>query len=776
MSDISAKELSQFEEIEAKIQAGKSVETPRTFAKPKGNFPKAPLLQDDEDELNTSVSSEDMNMFRLEVLQRLTEDKLRQIPDSAEMEDSDDPILRARNDAVSVSSNPSDQRAHLEVPDAPADDPSDQLSPIAETTEPLVSNPNSVTSANSTAPSSPCSPLDVAPFMPTFFTTSPASTLDRKSKRFSIKNREDMEKTLVGEEEDEFQGDPEMSATPRVQAKSGEKAGPFPSQSKSYEQLVRGSYTVCQVSVESAKAAGIPVIGEGRQMSEIVGSFEVASGSVVVRTNSSTSTSSDVFQSGKPNQTEADSSQDLSGFRPLILSSGGVETTGAATEAVDGRRDSLESSPAPSPALVRGKRDGANQETALLARDLTFQDSPNDVVIFERSLSNPPEENSNSKTGQTEQHNTETVTRSSTIESHVFDFNQDTVENYKIKLSEDFRCYKISAQSGLAGREVFKANSPAASHNEDTADQRLQDVQQAAHFGTYSKKSHKDEQEQYTDGPDQASDSSDGRPHHRIVQETRGQGVRDLRHSDGFSTFRKDSLPQVRREEIEANGPALDLRLSDGFTTFRKGTTDALSGSLTARSSIGSTYDQRNIEADRFSTFSRKQKDEQGHDQESVESLHDTTASERSGVQQAPVSATPHSNKGGEGDERQAFPRGVEEVQTRSSGSSYITRSRTFRKTPDGHIVDDHVTNVNTSSGHDRNTSLSSSGGKLSGQQTVVTNIRVSPEGAGSDNPHRISWTDEPEAGARLMRQLNASVDKKVREEKLPSRVCVAGV
>ena len=768
MSDISAKELSQFEEIEAKLLAGKSVETPRTFAKSKGNFPKAPLPQEDEDELNTSVSSEDMNMFRLEVLQRLTEDKLQQIPDGAEMEDSDDPILLARNNAVSVSSNPPDQRAHLEVPDAPADDPSDQLSPIAETTEPLVSNPNSVTSANSTAPSSPCSPLDVAPFMPAFFTTSPASTLDRKSKRFSIKSREDMEKTLVGEEEDEFQADPEMSATPRIQGKSGEKAGLFPSHSKSYEQLVRGSYTVGQVSVESAKAAGIPVIGEGRQMSEIGGSFEVASGSVAERTNSSTSASSDVFQSGKLIQTDADSSQDLSGFRPLILSSGGVETTGAATEVVDGRRDSLESSPAPSPSLNLGKRDGAHQEAALLARDMASQDSPNDVVIFERSLSNPPDENSNSKTGQTEQHNTETVTRSSTFESPVFDFNQDTVENYKINVSGDFRTYKVGAQSGLAGREVFKANSPATSYDEDTADQRLRDIRQAAHFGTYSKKSHKDEQKQYTDGADQASDSSDGRPHHRIVQETHGQGVRDLRHSDGFSTFRKDSASQVRREEIEANDPALDLRLSDGFTTFRKGTVDALSGSLTARSSTGSTYDRRSIEADRFSTFSRKQKDKQGHDQESVESLHDTNASERSDIQQAPVSATPHSNKGGESDERQALPRGVEEVQTRSSGSSYITRSRTFRKTPDGNIVDDHVTNANTSSGHGRNTSLSSSGGKLSGQQTVVTNIRVSPEGTGSDNPHRISWTDEPEAGARLMRQLNASVDKKVREEKLP--------
>lgn len=763
MSDISAKELSQFEEIEAKILAGKSVETPRTFAKSKGNFPKAPLPQEDEDELNTSVSSEDMNMFRLEVLQRLTEDKLRQIPDGAEMEDSDDPILLARNNAVSVSSNPPDQRAHLEVPDAPADDPSDQLSPIAETTEPLVSNPNSVTSANSTAPSSPCSPLDVAPFMPAFFTTSPASTLDRKSKRFSIKSREDMEKTLVGDEEDEFQADTEMSATPRVQGKSGEKAGLFPSQSKSYEQLVRGSYTVSHVSVESAKAAGIPVIGEGRQMSEIGGSFEVAGSSVAERTNSSTSASSDVFQSGKLIQTEVDSSQDLSGFRPLILSSGG-----AATEAVDGRRDSLENSPAPSPSLNLGKRDGAHQEVALLARDMASQDSPNDVVIFERSLSNPPEENSNSKTGQTEQHNTETITRSSTFESPVFDFNQDTVENYKINLSGNFRTYKVGAQSGLAGREVFKANSPATSYNEDTAGQRLQDVRQAAHFGTYSKKSHKDEQEQYTDGPDQASDSSDGRPRHCIVQETHGQGVRDLRHSDGFSTFRKESAPQVRREEIEANDPALDLRLSDGFTTFRKGTSDALSGSLTSRSSPGSTYDRRSIEADRFSTFSRKQKDKQGHDQESVESLHDTNASERSDIQQAPVSATPHSNKVGEGDERQAFPRRVEEVQTRSSGSSYITRSRTFRKTPDGNIVDDHVTNANTSSGHGRNTSLSSSTGKLSGQQTVATNIRVSPEGAGSDNPHRISWTDEPEAGVRLMRQLNVSLDKKVREEKLP--------
>ena len=90
------------------------------------------------------------------------------------MEDDDDPILLARNNAVSSPRNPPEQRTRLDVPDPPAEVPTDQLSPITETTEPcpsVASNPNSVSSANSTAPSSPCSPLDVAPFMPAFFTT-----------------------------------------------------------------------------------------------------------------------------------------------------------------------------------------------------------------------------------------------------------------------------------------------------------------------------------------------------------------------------------------------------------------------------------------------------------------------------------------------------------------------------------------------------------------------------------------------------------------------------
>ena len=352
-SDISAKELNQFEEIEAMILAGKSVETPRKFERA-SKLPNAPASQDDEDELNTSVSSEDMNKFRLEVLQRLTEDKLREIPDGAEMEDDDDPILLARNNAVSSPRNPPEQRTGLDVPEPPADVPTDQLSPITETTEPcpsVASNPNSVSSANSTAPSSPCSPLDVAPFMPAFFTTSPANTLDRKNQR--LKEREDSERTLVAEDGGAFTNEPEASATPRFQTMPPNKYRDFSTKSKSFEQLARGSYTVSHVSVESAQAAGIPVISASAK--EIRAKVE---------STSSQSAYPERSDSRKPIQQETNSSGDLSGLRPLVLSSGGGESNEAfSAEGVDGRRDSLESSPLPSPSFTRGKRDNTREKT-----------------------------------------------------------------------------------------------------------------------------------------------------------------------------------------------------------------------------------------------------------------------------------------------------------------------------------------------------------------------------------------------------------------------------
>ena len=787
-SDISVKELSQFEEIEAKILAGKSVETPRTFVKPKTKRCKAPVPQEDEDDLNTSVSSEDMNMFRLEVLQRLTEDKIQQIPDGAEMEDDDDPIFLARNNAASGSRNPPDQRTRLEVPDAPADDPTDQLSPITETSEPVASNPNSVSSANSTAPSSPCSPLDVAPFMPAFFTTSPASTLERKSQRLSIKNREDTEVTLIDEEEDDFPSDP-VSQTPRFQEKTREKSGLFPAQSKSFEQLARGSYTVGHVSVESAKAAGIPVIAAERPVSE-AGTPVQATGYPLTetglpireRTDSSTSASSyqessEVFHSRKLSQKGTDSRRDLSGFRPLALSSGGVELIGYATERVDGRRDSLETSPVLSPALTRGKRDDDRQEAALRTREILAQDSPSDVVIFERSLSNPPEASSprdaqSSQMRENANYNSETVTRSNKSEVYVFDFNQDTVQHYKngrTASAQDFRTYKKSKQGGLAESEVPQGDRRAASFNENFANQGTQRFQQDAHSGTYNKKPN--EQEHSTAGQQQTSDSLDGRPRHRIPGEARMQGVniKDLRQSDGFSTFRKDSTSEINNGEVGPSAHALDLRRSDGFATFRKGAPDATSENM----SVVSTHDHRKIEAKRFSTFAKsakKQSDEHNYAEEGFHHFQRSNT-EPTDIQQATMAARTPYNDGAEG-ERQATPRGREEKQIRVSGSSNIARSRTFRKTPDGQIIDDRSFRRSISSGHERDHSATSSDSKLSGQQTVVTNIRVSPEGAGSDNPHRISWTDESEAGVRLTRQLNASVDRSVRINMPPPPHC----
>ena len=793
MSDMSAKGLNQFEEIEAAILAGRSVETPRMFARPKNKLFKASSAEEDEDEvLNTSVSSEDMNMFRLEVLQRLTEDKLRQIPDGAEMEDDDDPILLARNNAASSSRSPPDQHTRLEVQDAPADVPIDQLSPITETAEPVVSNPNSVSSANSTAPSSPCSPLDVAPFMPAFFTTSPANTLDRRNQRLSMKVREDTDGTLVAEGEDYFPTDPETSATPRFTTKSGDKSRDFQSQSKSYEQLARGSYTVGRVSVDSAKAAGIPVIGGAGSATE--GSVPVvAPGEPGLETDktvfnmefrgridpsinrSSYQEPSELFQSRKVNQKEVDSSQDRPGLRPLVLSSGGAESVGMPTEGVDGRRDSLESSPLPSPALARGKRDHAYDEAALRSREIEAQDSPSDVVIFERSLHSYVTENteygrSSSQTREKAPSDSDMVTGSNKTEAYVFDFNQDTVHQYKNDHTEqDFRTYKKSKQVGLPESEAPQVNLRAASFNENTAGRGFWSSQQDSHFGTYGKKSHLTNQEKNEISQQREFDSLDGKYRLRTSGETAAR-LRDLRRSDGFSTFRKDvsQSHEPRMPEHESSGhgsQTADLRRSDGFTTFRKGETASASENLHAQfSSAVPPGNRQDDHTDKFSTFSKsskKQDDGQNRAQDGLQHFHDN-ASERKDLQQAPqvydVTPRPLTNRGGEV-EGQTSPRGDEREHARVSGSSSIARSRTFRKTPDGQIIEERNVAMSSSSG-----SSTSGDSKLAGQQTIITNIRGSPEGAGSDNPQRISWTDESEAGERLIWQLNTSVDRSVRQ------------
>lgn len=739
------------------ILAGKSVETPRRFVKP-SKLPNAPASQDEEDDLNTSVSSEDMNKFRLEVLQRLTEDKLREIPDEVEMEDDDDPILLARNNAVSSPRNPPEQRTRLEVSEPEV--PTDQLSPITEGTEPcpsVVSNPNSVSSPNSTAPSSPCSPLDVAPFMPAFFTTSPANTLDRKKQRMSLKDREDTERTLVAEEDDDFPCDPEYSATPRFQTLQPNKGRDFPSKSKSFEQLARGSYTVGQVSVESAQAAGIPVINASSE--EIRARVDSASSQSVY------SEPGDVFHSRKLSQKEMNSSRDLSGFRPLVLSSGGGESNEIyPVEGVDGRRDSLESSPAHSPALTRGKRDDTRQEAAFRSRDMTAQDSPGDVVIFERSLSNShgakednANEDFNSQMNENAQRNSATVTKSKKSEAYVFDFNQDVVQHFgNDPVAQDFRTYK----KGMLGRPTEESSVPQGN-------QRFQGSLQDNHLATFGKNSHSGSQEhrpasqQRTSAVKEFVPLDETQPRHDYEENPAAcANIKDLRESDGFTTFRKDTAPEKNDSTAiaESDVKGLDLRQSDGFSTFRKEPIVATSEELLTQYKSSSAHIQRENEADQYATFAKSAKKHDGSQHFAREETYHPTQLEPSTV----MATRSLPSQGGES-EIHTTPRGGEEEQIRVSGSSNITRSRTFRKKPDGQIIEDNDMATGSSSPrHDDESSSANSASTLAEQQTVHSQIRVSPEGAGNDNPHRISWTDESEAGARLSRHVNVSVDRSV--------------
>ena len=748
-SDISAKELTQFEEIEAMILAGKSVETPRKFVRT-SNLPNAPASQDEEDELNTSVSSEDMDKFRLEVLQRLTEDKLREIPDGAEMEDDDDPIMLARNNTVSSPRNPPEQSTRLDVPGLPEEVPTEQLSPITETTEPcpsVASNPNSVSSANSTAPSSPCSPLDVAPFMPAFFTTSPANTLDRKNQR--LKEREDSERTLVAEEDGDFPNQPETSATPRFQTMPHGKYRDFSTKSKSFDQLARGSYTVSQVSVESAQAAGIPVIK---------GSTEE------IRARAESSSSQSAYpEPSDSRELSQQQSRHLSGFRPLLLSSGGEAFP---VEGVDGRRDSLESSPLPSPSLTRGKRDGPRYEAAFQSRDMTSQDSPGDVVIFERSLSNSHGTNEdtvtaskdlNSQTTENEQRNSVTVSRVKKSEACVFDFNQEVVHHYeKDPVAQDLRTYKKGKQAELTD----DSNLPQGH-------QAFQSSQKDAQFATFNKNIHSVAQEhgsvsqEHRSAAKQFAPLEGSHPRH-VYEETPVAGVHinDLRKSDGFSTYRKETTPvanngSVIAEPIEKD---LDLRYSDGFSTFRKKPESAASESLLAQFRAYPVRGHREIEAEQYATFAKSAKKHDGSQFRVEESYHPPDL-ELSVV----AAARPLPSRGGEG-EIYTTPRGEAEEQVCVSGSSNIARSRTFRKKPDGQIIEDDDTGTSSSPRHHQESISPNRANKPIEEQSVNTHIRNSPKGAGNDNPHRISWTDESEAGARRIRHPNTSIDRSVRQ------------
>ena len=758
-SDISAKELTQFEEIEAMILAGRSVETPRKFVRA-SKPPNAAVSQDEEDELNTSVSSEDMNKFRLEVLQRLTEDKLREIPDGAEMEDDDDPILLARNNAVSSPRNPPEQRTRLDVHDPPAEVPTDQLSPIAETTEPcpsVASNPNSVSSANSTAPSSPCSPLDVAPFMPAFFTTSPASTLDRKKQR--LKEREDSERTLVAEKDGDFASEPETSVTPRFQTMPPNKYRDFSTKSRSFDQLARGSYTVSQVSVESAQAAGIPVI-------------KASTEEIRARADSSSSRSMypEASDSTERSLQETNSSRNLSGFRPLVLSSGGGESNEVfPVDGVDGRRDSLESSPLPSPAFTRGKRDDTRQEAAFRSRDMTAQDSPGDVVIFERSKSNShgangdsvtASEDLNSQTTENEQRIPVTVSRARKAEAYVFDFNQEVVQHYENDpVAQDLRTYKKRKQAGLADCSNLPQDHQA-----------FQGSQQDGQYATFGKNGHSSTQEQRPSSQSAAMEFAplDGTHPRRVFEENPSAGVHinDLRKSDGYSTYRKETMPLGNNGGVvfKPTEKGLDLRHSNGFSTFRKKPEAAASESLLAHVRTIPVHGQREIEAEQYATFGKSATKHDGSQFRALEELYQPPDLEPSAV----AAARPLPSRGGEG-EIYTTPRGGEEEQVRVAGSSNITRSRTFRKKPDGQIIEGDDTRTSGSPRQYEEIIATNSTSRPAGEQSVNTHIRASPEGAGSDNPHRISWTDEPEAGARLIRHPNTSVDRSVRQMLSPS-------
>ena len=732
MSDISAKELNQFEEVEAAVLAGRSVETPRIIQKPKNHLMKTASSQEEgEDELNTSVSSEDMNVFRLEVLQRLTEDKLRHLPDGAEMQDDDDPILQARSNAAS-SLGSSVQRTRPEVQDSPGDLPTDQLSPITEKAESAASNPNSVSSANSTAPSSPCSPLEVAPFMPAFFTTSPANTLDRKNQRLRLKGTKEMELTLVGETESNFLSDPVTSVTPRLESRSVDKIR---------EQLPRGSYTVGHASVESAKAAGLPVVGENEL---VTGSLTtpLASGGQVLDQGkvvlSADVTKSEVFLNRNTSHKQAHSSQD-SVLRPLIGPTAGVEA-----ESADGRVDSLENSPVHSPSWTRGKLERTLEEPALLSQEMLAQDSPSDVIIFDRQSS----DHSAAEKQPIRSHAKENTLKSNKTAARVFDFKQDAIcESRNGDLVKDFGTYKKSGKIGGPVSDVPQVNLCAASSKNDATDQLLQGHQCDDNYPTYKKmpdSAAREELNQFSlqikDGAEKF-DCVDGKNRHVPFLETPPANVDNLRQSDGFSTFRKgSSLGKNIRQKAHAPH-SLDLQQSDGLATYRKGETSVNQGN----------------ESQHFA-------------QDKTQQVGDSNTKEANDLRQASlvndVILRPLSSTGGqENRQRHTQPRGEELYEPRLYDATNIKRSRTFRKTPNGKIVEDHDAGGSGSFGSPANTSCS----KLSEQQTV---LRGSPEGAGNGEPQKVTWAEvrEAEAGASVLCQPNdTTAETSVREK---SQVC----
>ncbi|XP_031567239.1 uncharacterized protein LOC116302157 isoform X2 [Actinia tenebrosa] len=250
-SSMSERELKEFEEMEAMVLAQRS----KDFSK---NTAAKDRDVSEEDVLNASVSSDDMNRFRLEVLQRLSEDKIRNIDRQGSSEQHQSTMHYGNK---RVDNENTRQQSSLD----PNGDVSEELlSPINESSEPILSLPDTRASTPSTTPSSPCSPLEVAPFMPAFFMTSPANTIDKKAYKNAVaaKNKQERQermKEALGAEGIE----PSVSQTPRSESLMRSKEDMSP-RNKSLEALTRGSYTVDKMSVDAAKAAGIPVIGNER--------------------------------------------------------------------------------------------------------------------------------------------------------------------------------------------------------------------------------------------------------------------------------------------------------------------------------------------------------------------------------------------------------------------------------------------------------------------------------------------------------------------------------
>ena len=709
-SDISAKELNQFEEVEAMILAGKSVDTPRKFVK-SSKPSSAHGSQEEEDELDNSVSSDDMSKFRLEVLQRLTEDKLREIPDGAEMVDDDDPIFLARSNNNSANSprQPPQQCSRLGVNDSGSNAVAvDQLSPITENTEPcssVASNPNSISSPTSTAPSSPCSPLDVSPFMPEFVTTSPANTLDRQKNRKSPRNSEEVDRTLVADV-----SDVQMCPTPRSDAKSAVRT----TARSSSEQLARGSYTVGHVSEESAKAAGIPVIAE-------MTSVELREKPLTIALENGGR--GHVFSQG---QFEGHVSLELSVFGERPLSPVTVESKEDPAETVDNRRDSLDCSPLNSPSLILDQEALAVEDhrhaTTNAVDGVTTLDSPGDVIIYERlveSSASQHDSKGNDQAVHYSQRSVETLRQSKRADTFVFDFNQGTVDQYYGASPPEYRTYKKRHQE------------------EETRNGNTQDIAIIM----------KSSEELKGRAPDKASNLGD----YAKVLSNRNLGSSSQHRRRGINKLDATDAKHddASEENREFQGGVVDARRSGGYMTYRKGASATTTDQLLAQFSEPSAKHEKSTHV--------KSSAIQGDNYHRAGGTHHVSGELQSQLLVHDVpNLTTRPLPSRDGDERwESTPRsGRSNEEIRVSGSANIVRSRTFRKKPDGQIIGDEEITSGSPSGLDVQTPSTQTPSALSGQQSVFTPIRGSPEGAGSENshPNKITWADDARLTGRIHR------------------------